>query len=94
MRYIEKLVHEATESLIGHIAMGSVTGYVTRHINETYGTEFEDTDALVEYLQFHGAEIDECPNCGWYVEYLDWSEKEQTEACDGCVEDLDYYEEN
>ena len=66
----DALVEEAGNDLVGHCAIESVTGYVVRSINEKYHTEFEDTLELVEFIQEAGFEIWECPDCGWYTEYL------------------------
>lgn len=84
------IAHEITDDLIGHISMEAVTGYVVASINEKYGTSFEDTTELVEFAQEKGMEIEECPECGWYVDYLiSWNpEDEELEQpmCVGCAE--------
>lgn len=89
----DALVEEATNSLMGHCAMESVTNYIVSHINKDFGTEFKDTSDLLEFIQEEQAEITECPACGWYVEcltiyaYDDDEEIELEEAvCDTCAQ--------
>lgn len=81
---------EIADDLIGHISMESVTCYVVKSINEKYGTSFEDTLDLVDFAQGMGVEIEECPECGWYVDYLTDVNPEDEELeqpmCVGCAE--------
>lgn len=75
----------ATESLLGHCAMESVTGYIVQWINGVCGTSFEDTLELVSYLQKEGNDVYECPECGWYADFIDSCCYCDTEACDDCM---------
>ena len=95
-KIVDDIVDEITNGIIGHIAIDSVTHYVVDHINQHFGTKFEDTLEMVEFAQEHYAEITECPMCGWYVDYIEcWEDSEGKEHEDvmGCPSCLKYYEE-
>lgn len=79
-----QIAEQIAQDLVGHVAMPGVTAYVVEGINEYFGTEFEDTDALVEFAQEHNAEIAECGCCGWYVDYVDYCEDLTEWACEDC----------
>jgi hypothetical protein len=92
MNKTEEMVEEIVGSLLGHVAMEGVTRYVVEYVNEKYGTTFEDTTDLVEFAQKHDAEITECENCGWYVDYVD--DVDGIGACTDCYEELTYEDED
>ena len=87
------LATKIAEGLIGHIAMPGVTNYVVDYINEQFEQKFEDTDEMVAYAQENHAEIEECPICGWYVDYTstymneDEVEDANVVGCPDCLED-------
>jgi len=78
------IVNDITEGLVGHIAIDSITHYVVNHINETYNTQFENTNEMVEFAQANDGEVFECDDCGWYDDYLYFCDDCQMSICDDC----------
>ena len=84
----DEVVWEIVDSLVGHCAMESVTGYVVKDINERYGTNFANTSEMLEAVQKAGGEVEECPQCGWYTDYLD-STDDGEEMCNDCIDNYE-----